>query len=434
MAYIATGTHNDSTLSASEKAQVAAYQQAYNDAKAKNDTAGMAAAHAGAESVRANSVNGGYSGGDDGSGYIALSTPVTQQVQQVQTTPTAQQTQTSDYDLSEYLRQQQAAQTEASLNNLQNAYENSMRGYEQTEEMIPETYSNARNLLAAQKTNAQRNFDERAVASGLSSGTTAQSTLARDNAYLGGITDINTAEAQELSDLALEKANLQADYENAIATAKSEGDAALADALYNELIRVQGMELSEEELAQSEAKRAQELALEYGLADPTGLSAINSLEDLTALRNGTTTDTTDYSASVGTAQTGSGNGYDNGGLTTAQIKEMQKYYGTNADGLWGKNSTAAAGGKTAQQAWAEYSSSMAGKYSGTGTADNPYTLKTTTQTSGNYLSSSEALKRASAAGSTATAQVAELIALHKANQISDKQLTDLQNTIIYSNK
>lgn len=49
-----------------------------------------------------------------------------------------------------------------------------------------------------------------------------------------------------------------------------------------------------------------------------------------------------------------GGGYNNNGLTTDQIVEMQNYYGTAADGLWGQNSTAAAGGLNAQQAWQQY--------------------------------------------------------------------------------
>lgn len=52
--------------------------------------------------------------------------------------------------------------------------------------------------------------------------------------------------------------------------------------------------------------------------------------------------------------TAGGGGYNNSGLTTDQIVEMQNYYGTKADGLWGQNSTAAAGGLSAQQAWQQY--------------------------------------------------------------------------------
>lgn len=53
-----------------------------------------------------------------------------------------------------------------------------------------------------------------------------------------------------------------------------------------------------------------------------------------------------------------GRTYDNGTLTRDQIAEMQNYYEVDADGLWGKNSSAAAGGQTAEQAWEEYSQLM----------------------------------------------------------------------------
>ena len=54
----------------------------------------------------------------------------------------------------------------------------------------------------------------------------------------------------------------------------------------------------------------------------------------------------------------SSSGYDNGGLTAEQIKAMQRFYGTNADGMWGPNSTAAAGGKTAADAWNAYQTAL----------------------------------------------------------------------------
>ncbi len=50
----------------------------------------------------------------------------------------------------------------------------------------------------------------------------------------------------------------------------------------------------------------------------------------------------------------SGTNYNNGSLTASQIKEMQDYYGVTADGMWGKNSTAAAGGLSAADAWTKY--------------------------------------------------------------------------------
>ena len=60
------------------------------------------------------------------------------------------------------------------------------------------------------------------------------------------------------------------------------------------------------------------------------------------------------SLGIGSGGSTAGGGYNNSGLTTDQIVEMQNYYGTKADGLWGQNSTAAAGGLSAQQAWQQY--------------------------------------------------------------------------------
>lgn len=46
--------------------------------------------------------------------------------------------------------------------------------------------------------------------------------------------------------------------------------------------------------------------------------------------------------------------YDNGSLTTAQVKELQRWYGVGADGQWGAGSKKAASGRTADEAWAYY--------------------------------------------------------------------------------
>lgn len=47
-------------------------------------------------------------------------------------------------------------------------------------------------------------------------------------------------------------------------------------------------------------------------------------------------------------------GYNNGSLTTDQVKQLQQALGVTADGLWGSRSQQAAGGLTADQAWAQF--------------------------------------------------------------------------------
>ena len=66
-----------------------------------------------------------------------------------------------------------------------------------------------------------------------------------------------------------------------------------------------------------------------------------------------------YGGSYGSSGGYSGSGYNNGGLSADQVRQMQEYYGTTADGLWGANSTAAAGGMSAAEAWNAYREALA---------------------------------------------------------------------------
>ena len=66
-----------------------------------------------------------------------------------------------------------------------------------------------------------------------------------------------------------------------------------------------------------------------------------------------------YGGSYGSSGGYSGSGYNNGGLSADQVRQMQEYYGTTADGLWGTNSKAAAGGMSAAEAWNAYREALA---------------------------------------------------------------------------
>ena len=66
-----------------------------------------------------------------------------------------------------------------------------------------------------------------------------------------------------------------------------------------------------------------------------------------------------YGGSYGSSAGYSGSGYNNGGLSADQVRQMQEYYGTTADGLWGANSKAAAGGMSAAEAWNAYREALA---------------------------------------------------------------------------
>lgn len=66
-----------------------------------------------------------------------------------------------------------------------------------------------------------------------------------------------------------------------------------------------------------------------------------------------------YGGSSGSSGGYSGSGYNNGGLSADQVRQMQEYYGTTADGLWGANSKVAAGGMSAAEAWNAYREALA---------------------------------------------------------------------------
>ncbi|MCF2662750.1 hypothetical protein I6E42_11625 [Pseudoflavonifractor phocaeensis] len=274
----------------------------------------------------------GYRGGEDGSEYIELMR------KQDQAIPAK-----GEYDLSEYLRKAYASQLEAQLAGLKVAYEKSMAGYDDQEARLPQQYDAARNNVAAQDALARKAFDERAAASGLSSGAAGQAELARSSAYQRDIANLDQAKANALSDIQLAKTNLKYQYESAIAEARASGNSTLATALYKELVRVQGLEREDDQLAAAQEAADLELALKYGLY--TGVGDTAAAE---------TPAPAGSAASTSTNTSRSGKGYDNGGLTAQQIKAMQAYYGVTKDGLWGPNSQKAAGGLSAQQAWEKY--------------------------------------------------------------------------------
>lgn len=169
----------------------------------------------------------------------------------------AAQRQQSQYDLSEQLRRQKAAETEAALAALKGAYESSIAGYGRVADKLGGQYANAKNQAAAQAALARKAFAEQAQASGLNYGVTGQAELARSSMLQRELAGLDSDQAGKLADLDVERTKLQADYEAAIAQAKADGDASLANALYKELVRVQELQ-REDELRQEAYAREQE--------------------------------------------------------------------------------------------------------------------------------------------------------------------------------
>ncbi len=312
----------------------------------------------------------------------------------------------SGYDLSEWLKKQYASALEGELAGLKDAYEKNNASLDDEEARLSGIYDPQRNRIAAQNALAKRVWDERAAANGLSSGANGQAELARSSVMQRDLASIGEEEANARADVSLRKKNLTIEYTNVITQARANGQAELAKALYNELVRVQGLERedqireSEKALKQAQAKMEYDLALKQMEADSAASSqttakpSLTASQAYTAYKNGIRTDEVmtamQYYYGIGGSSSGGSGGtsgasggtysggtsgktgtttttpskttttgkvsYDNGGLTSAQIKQLQrdmnKYLPTGqkiaVDGYWGPATKAAAGGATAK--------------------------------------------------------------------------------------
>lgn len=277
------------------------------------------------------------------------------------------------YDLSDVIRSQKEAELEAKLANLKGAFNKSEASLNDALAKLPQEYDNARNEVAAQHAIAQRAFDERAAASGLNSGTSGQAALARNSVLQKNLAEIGQRQADAASEIELQKALLTAELEAAITEALAQGESELAAMLYEEMIRVQELEREDELIdAQQEAEK-NELALKY--AAELGLDASDLLGVESSGQSGgkqtqtggkqtqtSTSKQTQTSASNQTAKPTGGTGYNNGVLTTAQVKTLQEHINQYlpagqkiaVDGKWGPATQAAAGGFTADEYAREY--------------------------------------------------------------------------------
>ena len=352
---------------------------------------------------------------------------------------------------------------------LRAAYEQNLAGYQDASNRLGQTYDAARNRAAAQSAQGQRAFDERAAALGLGTGPAGQAALSRESTLQTALSGVDQAQdnaqadidlrvrnlgtelSQQESNIDLQLSNLAAQlgisraeldravsnlnsrYHLAEAQAQANSDAAIAQALYEQLLREQSQEradqkqtqaweredqLRQEQWARQDAQQTQadakaridtflkaggaldqlspDLIAQSGYTQ-TELNALESYyQGQTAAANSPTTildtmrsfgddnaakaflygkgyskDTTNTlwnlylngqatsAVNPNTIVTNSGNrtpsrktGYDNGGLTSDQVKQLQTYYGLTPDGFWGPNSQKTTG-KTAREAWGE---------------------------------------------------------------------------------
>ena len=276
-------------------------------------------------------------------------------------------------DGSDYLKELYAQKVAAELAALKSAYEKNTSTLDASRAQIAPVYDIARNSAANQNALSRGAFQEMAVANGLNTGTTGQAALAQDVVLQQNLSQIDREQAEKTAAIDLQRSQLDTEYQNAIAEAQATGNAELANALYEEYVRQQNQAVKQTAAAATTttakpiltASQVQS-ALKNGIVTDDVISAFDyyygqgsydALYGTGKLTVGTT-----GTAKIGSKSSGKSS-YSNGSLTNEQVKQLQKYYGVSQDGKWGANSKKAAGGLTADQAWAKYSKGQKSGYS-----------------------------------------------------------------------
>lgn len=286
-------------------------------------------------------------------------------------------------DGSDYLKELHAKKVAAELAALKSAYEQNTATLDASRAQIAPVYDIARNSAANQNALSRGAFQEMAVANGLNTGTTGQAALAQDVVLQQNLSQIDREQAEKTAAIDLQRSQLDTEYRNAIAKAEATGDAELANALYEEYVRQQnlyakyggqtggsgsgnsgGSTVVKPTLTASQVQSA----LKNGIVTDDVISAFDYYYGQGAYDSLYGTGKLTAGKSSGSGSTGKKKGsYSNGSLTNQQVKQLQKYYGVSQDGKWGANSKKAAGGLTADQAWAKYQGGgSGGKYENVG--------------------------------------------------------------------
>ena len=265
-------------------------------------------------------------------------------------------------DMTKYLEDLYASNLEAELSALKNAYDANVAELESQNDKIAEQYRAARNQAAAQNALEVQGMNERALATGLNTGASGQLALAQNMAYQGNLGNLWAKEAQDKAETDRLMAQLLNDYNANVNQTTANINAQRAEALYNEMIRQENARKAAVKNEQNALMTKAEMLAAFG--DFSGYKALGYTDDEIAMM------TNAYNASVlGNQSTGTKSTtpsasatYNNGYLTTEQVKQMQadinKYLPKDqqiaVDGKWGTATTNAAGGLTADEYAAIY--------------------------------------------------------------------------------
>lgn len=244
---MAISVYDEQFLNDEQRKRLRAFTDAWNEANARGDQAGMEAAHAAAERVRAEA---NYSGTRDGSGYVGFDAAggggqsagnggawsggqnAGSGVYSPAQLPGYRAGVREVNDLYDAARERKLAQ-------LKTAFDQSVEALRAERAELPGVYDSQKNAAAAQSEQAGRSFNEYAAASGLNSGTAGQAALARSNQLQGDLAALGRQEAAEQADIARRETQLRTQYADDVAAAVAQGEYDRAAALLEEYRRAE---------------------------------------------------------------------------------------------------------------------------------------------------------------------------------------------------
>lgn len=206
--------------------------------------------------------------------------------------------------------------------------------YNRQKEQAKTSYDDAARQAYVNSMMSQRNLDQQMAAGGVYGGMADSQRIALDANYQNEVSDLERQYIETLADL-----------DQAIEAARLAGETEIAEQMAAHKSTVEGQYAAYLLQKDQEAAQVAQWGREQSVSGGSGGS---------------------YSYGGSGGSYSYGGGYDNGSLTPAQVAEMQKALGVTADGMWGSQSSAAANGMTAEEAWNAYQQAQGGGQSGYG--------------------------------------------------------------------
>lgn len=206
--------------------------------------------------------------------------------------------------------------------------------YNRQKEQAGTAYEDAARQAYISSMMSQRNLDQQLAVNGIYGGMADSQRIALDASYQNEVSDLERQYIETLADL-----------DQAITDARLAGDAQAAEQMASYKSSVQSqyanylLQKDQEAASAAQWQREYEAQLELQRRQAAAQAAADS-------------------ASYGGGS--SYTGYGNGGLSASQVAEMQQALGVTADGVWGPQSSAAANGMTAAEAWQAYQEATQG--------------------------------------------------------------------------